>query len=200
MTVSQVARYLSITDPSDIEAAMCYLNASMEDVRKLTPDQIEHAADRMCDYESIPAIYQERLWLKSDGTWNRHGDGVEYGVLNDWEKLTGGEYFDIHELKQNFYPNATKILAVLYRPVAQRYGKSYRVQPYEGVDGHERFGTLPAQYLHGVMLFFCNVTKNCARTSLSYLKATANTTSLAKSGATTGLLRKWLVAFSRSNR
>lgn len=181
MTVSQVARYLSITDPSDIEAAMCYLNCTMQEVRKLTPDQIEHAAERMRDYQSIPAIYQERLWLNGE-EWNRDGKGVEYGTINDWGKLTGGEYFDVKEFQEDFYANATKILAVLYRPVTQRYGKSYEIEPYNGVDGHEKFGTLPAQYLHGVMLFFCNVRKSCARTSLSYLTDKAKEMNSAKSG------------------
>ena len=185
MTVSQVAKYLSLTDPSPIEAAMCYLNVGMDEVRKLTPDQIEHAAERMEDYKSIPAIFQERLWLDGE-EWNREGKGVEYGIVNDWGKLTGGEYFDVKEFQQDYYQNATKILAVLYRPVKQRYGKSYDIEPYNGVDGHEKFGTLPAQYLHGVMLFFCNVRRNCSKTSLSYLTTKGKEMNLAKSGDGTG--------------
>jgi len=175
-TVGQIARYLSIEEPTDMEAAACYYNCSVMEVRKRSADEIEEAAERMADINSIPAIFQERIWHK-DGKWNTEGEGKEYGMLNDWGKIKAGEYFDVKEYQKEFYPNATRILSILYRPVVERYGHSYRIEPYTSTDGHEIFSTLPAQYLNGVMLFFCKVKRNCARTSASYLTRKANPTS-----------------------
>lgn len=188
LTVSQVSRYLSINDPSDIEAAACYLDKPMAEVRKLPLHDIEAAAVNMASIDSIPAIFKERLWLADDGTWNTEGKGKEYGILNDWDKqITAGEYADIKEYQRSFYPNATRILSILYRPVVERYGNKYKIEEYKGTDGHEVFASMPAKYLNGVLFFFSRVKENCSRNLIS--STVERLTSLAKSGG--GTVRSW---------
>lgn len=196
-TVGQLSRYLSINEPSDLETAACYFNCSVNEVRKRSADDLDIAIERMEDYNSIPAVYQDRLWL-NNGEWNNEGKGVEYGIINDWSRLELGEYIDIKEFQQEFYANATKILSILYRPVTVRYGHSYKIEEYKGVEGHEVFNSLPAQYLNGAMLFFSTVRKNCARTSASYLTRKASQTSSVKSGGGMDLWQRWRATFSAS--
>ena len=175
-TVGQIARYFSIEDPTELEIAACYYNTSVMEVGKRPVDDLDIAVERMNDLDSVPAIFKERLWL-NEGEWNVEGKGIEYGIINDFDKILAKEYLDIKEYQREFYPNATRILSILYRPVVERYGNSYRIAPYNGTDGHEIFASLPAQYLNGAMLFFSKVRKACARTSVSYLTKKLNPTS-----------------------
>jgi hypothetical protein len=186
-TVGQVAKYLSIDEPTDLEAAMCYYQIGLKEVRQKSPHEIEIAAERMKVLDSIPAIFEERLWY--DGEWNREGRGVEYGVISDWGKISAGEYWDIKEYQEDFWNNVTKILSILYRKVRRRFGENYDIEKYQGTEGHEIFNSFPAQYLNGCMLFFSTVKRNCGRTLLSYLTAKATTS--AKSGVGMALPLKW---------
>lgn len=169
LTVGQVARYLSINDPDEIEAAACYLGISVMEARSLPLHKIEEAALKLSILDSIPSLFKERLWFK-DGEWNTEGKGEEYGIINDFNAITGGEYADIKEYQNNFYPNATRILSILYRPVVERYGQAYKVAEYKGTEGHEKFNTLPAKYLNGALFFFRMVRKHCGKSLISYLE------------------------------
>ena len=60
-------------------------------------------------------------------------DGVEYGFHPNLDDITIGEYADIETLiKNNLEANLHKLMAILFRPVIEREGDVYSIEPYGG--------------------------------------------------------------------
>ena len=197
MTVEQLQRFNSIEDPSDLEQAACYLSISPIEASKLSMEQVEAAALQLqIDMEKIQPVMRDLVFYDEVKGWNLN-TGKPYGIINEWDKITGGEYFDIVAFQKDYWANATKILSIMYRPCKLVYGENYEIEPYQGVKGHEIFKDFPADWLAGVMLFFSIVRKKSAKTSLSYFK-TALLTSLAQSGHGTGWWQNLLQTLRRS--
>jgi hypothetical protein len=83
-------------------------------------------------------------------------DGVEYGFVPDWEEFTTGEWIDMEGYTKNFWPNAHKAMSLLYRPIKQRVGDSYTIEPYTAKEDARPFLDLPAPVVAGALLFFWN--------------------------------------------
>ena len=83
-------------------------------------------------------------------------DGVEYGFVPDWEEFTTGEWIDMEGYTKNFWPNAHKAMSLLYRPIKQRLGDSYTIEPYTAKEDARPFLDLPAPVVAGALLFFWN--------------------------------------------
>ena len=65
-------------------------------------------------------------------------DGVEYGMIPDFEDLTLGEFVDLDNYLQDSWNNLVKIFAVLYRPIVERKGDKYIIEDYTLKDIKER--------------------------------------------------------------
>lgn len=83
-------------------------------------------------------------------------DGVEYGFIPDWSAFTTGEWIDIEMWAEDFWANADRIMALLYRPVKRKWGKRYEIAAYTAKEDRETFHGVSASYFAGAMLFFCN--------------------------------------------
>jgi len=81
-------------------------------------------------------------------------DGKEYGIIPDWGEFTLGEWIDTEELVQDLWPNAHKLMALLYRPITNRVGERYDIERYTGKENDKIFGEVTADIFTGLMLFF----------------------------------------------
>ena len=106
-------------------------------------------------------------------------DGKVFGRIPNLDDITLGEYVDLDkyaefdkEGKPNF-KTALNFMSVLYRPVKDRAGKIYSVEPYEsGLKHHEYIKKLPASAFVGSLVFFCNLRKELLNaTKRSILRA-----------------------------
>lgn len=93
-------------------------------------------------------------------------DGVEYGLIPDFEALTIGEYIDLEnglaEVK-NFH----KAASVLYRPVVKKFRDLYTIEPYTGYKVESR--QFPMGAISAAIVFFYNIGNELLRVSPRYL-------------------------------
>lgn len=99
-------------------------------------------------------------------------DGVEYGLVPNLDELSIGEVADIEEyFKQGYEKNLHNILAILFRPITQKFGKLYNIETYNGTQERpaifqEHF---PCNILQGVLVFFSTLENDFLNHTLSYL-------------------------------
>lgn len=90
--------------------------------------------------------------------------GVDYGLENDWSKMTWGQWITMEVLSQNdrISDNIAHIMAILYRPIKKQNGTKYTLVPFKDKDVEERkilFEDLPVKYWFGAATFFLLVSK-----------------------------------------
>ena len=109
-------------------------------------------------------------------------DGEAYGFIHDWDSFSFGEYIDMTTYAQDVYTNATKMMALLYRPIVLDQGDTYTIAPYTTKENHHIFEGAPATLFGGAMLFFCNSKRRLLSSLRVSLSQTLTQASLGLSG------------------
>ena len=112
-------------------------------------------------------------------------DGIEFGLIPDFDELSLGEFVDLDNYLQDNYNNLSKIFAVLYRPVIERDGNSYNIEPYSLkniIDRRELFNNrLSIDTVYGALVFFCNIGSKHIESTLYSLEEEKMSQSIIKS-------------------
>jgi hypothetical protein len=96
-------------------------------------------------------------------------DGVKYGFVPDWDEFTAGEYIDLEMLVKDFWPNAARVMAVLYRPITSEIGGTYKVAPYTAKEDPTPFLKVPAHFVSGMLVFFWTTRNELANSTAGRL-------------------------------
>jgi len=151
------------TSPSDKVCLMNLCGINREDLLKLPKRLLDEAYEHLNELRSQESgQHLTRLKL----------DGKTYGFVNDWEAFSFGEYIDMTAYAQDVYGNATKMMALLYRPIVIDRGDTYTIEPYTSKENHKIFELAPATLFGGAMLFFWT----SKRTLLSSLRVSLSQT------------------------
>lgn len=92
-------------------------------------------------------------------------NGVEYGFIPNWTKLTVGEFADLESYSsKNLFDNLEKALAVWYRPITKKKADdSYSIEPYEPhFTKQEKMLDMPMDVVVGAMVFFYRIERRLA--------------------------------------
>ena len=110
-------------------------------------------------------------------------DGKRFGFIPDWDAFTAGEWIDLEGYMDDFWKNAHKVMAILYREVTYELGESYEIKKYTAKEDASTFEEMPADLVSGTLLFFWT-TRNELLHSIqsSLLRVAEEATRLAKSG------------------
>jgi len=81
-------------------------------------------------------------------------DGKRFGFIPNWDEFTAGEWIDIEAYLEDFWANAHKIMALLYREVTYEIGEKYEVKKYTAKEDPTIFEEVPADLVSGMLLFF----------------------------------------------
>ena len=110
-------------------------------------------------------------------------DGKRLGFIPDWDAFTAGEWIDLETYLEDFWKNAHKVMAILYREVTYELGESYEIKKYTAKEDASIFEEMPADLVSGTLLFFWT-TRNELLHSIqsSLLRVAEEATRLAKSG------------------
>jgi hypothetical protein len=97
-------------------------------------------------------------------------NGIEFGLIPNFDKLTTGEFIDLDEYQKD--PNKIhNIMAILYRPITKKHKHLYQIEKYESsLKYSEQMKSAPAEYYLGVMVFFYNLSINLLNASLTYIQ------------------------------
>ena len=88
-------------------------------------------------------------------------DGVQYGFIPNWDEFTAGEYIDAEQYCADFWPNAHKLMALLFREVEHEHGDQYSIAPYTAKEDAERMKGMSADKVAGACFFFGVQDTNC---------------------------------------
>ena len=110
-------------------------------------------------------------------------DGKRLGFIPDWDAFTAGEWIDLETYLEDFWKNAHKVMAILYREVTYELGESYEIKKYTAKEDASVFEEMPADLVSGTLLFFWT-TRNELLHSIqsSLLRVAEEATRLARSG------------------
>lgn len=110
-------------------------------------------------------------------------DGKRLGFIPDWDAFTAGEWIDIETYLEDFWKNAHKVMAVLFREVTYELGDKYEIKKYTAKEDASLFEEMSADLVSGTLLFFWT-TRNELLHSIqsSLLRVAEEATRLAKSG------------------
>lgn len=104
-------------------------------------------------------------------------EGLEYGFIPDWTKLTVGEYADLETYcHKGIVKYLDKAMAVMYRPIVEQGLDMYEIETYEpSKDREEAMANCPMSVCVSAMVFFCAIQKELATTMQRYSKAPRQT-------------------------
>ncbi len=87
--------------------------------------------------------------------------GKRFGFVPDWDAFTAGEWIDLENYLEDFWKNAHKVMAVLFREVTYELGEKYEVKKYTAKEDASIFEEMPADLVSGTLLFFGLPETNC---------------------------------------
>lgn len=163
ITIDQYAKYNMIADDSDKEFVghkmlSIFLGISMQDALNMEQSVAEEVVKDLNDM----------LDTQEDTFFFKH-KGIEYGFIPDLEQMTLGEYVDLEEYIQNS-KDWTKAMSVMFRPVKQRIGDLYDIEPYAGDKrSQETAKDFPASAFITATVFFYSLSKRLWANSAFYL-------------------------------
>jgi len=89
-------------------------------------------------------------------------DGKRFGFIPNWDDFTAGEWIDMENHLEDFWKNAHKITALLYREVTYELGDKYEVKKYTAKEDASIFEEMGADLISGMLLFFLDFQKSTA--------------------------------------
>ena len=81
-------------------------------------------------------------------------NGKRFGFIPNWDEFTAGEWIDMENHLEDFWANAHKITALLYREVTYELGDKYEIKKYTTKEDASIFEEMPADLISGMLLFF----------------------------------------------
>ena len=124
--------------------------------------QIDSENYRLLEKVLIPLLHIPQM---DKITFMFNFDGKDYGLVQDFFKLTMSEWIDLQVYSnENQIQNIHKIMALLYRPITKKLkNNKYEIENYDSKTLDERselFKELPIEYYLSVTTFFLqNVNK-----------------------------------------
>ena len=94
--------------------------------------------------------------------------GITYGFMPDLENMSFGEYIDLDTFIGDF-ENMHKAMAVLYRPITQKYKDKYLVEKYTA-DKFNQMVDMPMDAVFSSILFFYHLGMELSTVMLNSLE------------------------------
>jgi len=99
--------------------------------------------------------------------------GVTFGFLPNIDEITYGENKDVTSYL-NDWQTMHKAMSVLYRPINNKIGNKYLLEPYGGTHKHsELMKQMPLGVVFGAMVFFWTLTNDLLKAIPNYLQKEA---------------------------
>lgn len=106
-------------------------------------------------------------------------DGVEYGLIPNFDKMTFGEYIDLDTFiqKREYLPNA---MSVLFRKIKNKSGGRYNIEDYTGDEDADIMKDITMDVVNGVLVFFYHLGKELLKTIPHFLQEQAEKDTMLK--------------------
>ena len=163
-----------MTSENPLERVSACSGKSIEQLRKMPQKLLEAAGEHIDNLLTQETARFEKVLEM---------DGKRFGFIPDWDAFTAGEWIDLEGYMDDFWKNAHKVMAILYREVTYELGESYEIKKYTAKEDASTFEEMPADLVSGTLLFFWT-TRNELLHSIqsSLLRVAEEATRLAKNG------------------
>jgi hypothetical protein len=164
ITLGQYQKYLSIIEGSedntfiDIKMIEIFCGVKLSETLKM----------KFADIKAVCDILEQMLLEKPQLIQRFKMNGVEYGFIPNLEAISMGEFIDLETFLSD-WKEMHRAMAVLYRPVAHKYGDKYNIEEYKETDG-EHMKDMPMDAVFGCMLFFYSLGIDLSQAMMSYLQ------------------------------
>ena len=136
-----------MTSDNELEKIAVCTGKSVEQLRKYPQKLIEAATEHLNNLmNQETARFEKVLQI----------DGKRFGFIPDWDSFTAGEWIDMETYLADFWANAHKIMAILFRPITYEYKDTYEIEKYNAKEDASVFEDIPADLVSGTLLFFWN--------------------------------------------
>jgi hypothetical protein len=169
VTLDQYQRYLKIQDKETDEKFLKTKMLEIFCVIKLA-DTIKM---RLKDVNAIVEILSEMFESKPALVKKFKMKGVEYGFIPNLDEISLGEYIDLDTYLGD-WDNIHRAMAVLYRPIKQKYGERYNIEDYQVTDG-EVMKDMPMDAVISSVLFFYRLGIDLSEAMTNYLEDSQET-------------------------
>lgn len=89
-------------------------------------------------------------------------NGIEFGFIPNFDKMTTKEYVDISLYPLDDIDNYNKLMAILFRPIIKKDKfNNYKIADYKGTEKYAKtMNQMPMNIVNGALVFFCNLAKD----------------------------------------
>jgi hypothetical protein len=183
ITVEQYQALMRVIDETDNETFIAqkmvaiFCKIRLSDVLRIRATDVSEIAESLSELLKQKPKHELKFTL----------GGTEFGFIPDLENMSFGEFVDL-DTNISDWENFHKALAVLYRPITERKGDKYSIEPYEGTANYsEVMKYAPLSIALGALLFFWTLNNELLKATLDYLEGevetlTGQTLSLTQSG------------------
>tara|TARA_B100000780_G_scaffold211024_1_gene150924 strand:- start:370 stop:1023 length:654 start_codon:yes stop_codon:yes gene_type:complete len=95
-------------------------------------------------------------------------DGIEYGLIPDFDDMSLGEYIDLDTHIGN-WDNILIAMNVLFRPIDKNVGEKYTIKEYD-ITSNEKLNEMPVDIVLGAVFFLYNLGLDLSKTMIIYLE------------------------------
>jgi hypothetical protein len=169
ITLDQYQRYLKITEKETDEGFLrskmleIFCNIKLTDTLKM----------KLSDVNAITEILNEMFDSKPKLVQRFKMKGIEYGFIPNLDDISLGEYIDLDSFLGD-WDNMHRAMAVLYRPIKQKYGERYNIEEYQVGDG-EVMKDMPMDAVISSILFFYHLGIDLSQAMMNYLEDSQET-------------------------
>ncbi len=148
ITLEQYQKYLKIQEENSNDKFLAskmieiFCNLKLSDTLKM----------KFSDVDAICNILADMLNSKPELVKTFKMNGVEYGFIPKLDDISLGEYVDLDTFLGD-WENMHRAMAVLYRPIEQKYGDKYSIVEYDAGDG-EMMKHMPLDAVISSIVFF----------------------------------------------
>lgn len=163
ITVDQFVKYKNSHD--DVDKVIAITGADYEAVRQVTASELPKIIDL---FEQLLGLEQQQFAPIID-IEIEPGKFKIFGLVPNFDRISYGEYEDIQTYCDDFFKYAAHLLSILYRPITERIGDNYLIEPYSGARSEFFRPTLTKHITLDVfnagMLFFSTIAKELSENS-----------------------------------
>lgn len=163
ITLGQYQKFMKVKGDAEFmshKMLEIFCKVDLRDVLQLKVTQIEEALMHLNDaFNQTPTL-----------TLKMPLDGLVLGLLPNLMDITLGEYVDLEENIAD-WQTMHKAMAVLYRPINQKFGKLYNVVEYNGTaNTAEAMKAMPISVVFGALNFMYRLGMDLSRDTLQSME------------------------------
>ena len=163
ITLGQYQELLRLEEPTDGDIVRILLDIDLKGLGTIKDSDVDRYSERLTKLFDNKPSHSLKFNLQ----------GVTFGFLPNIDEITYGENKDVTSYL-NDWQTMHKAMSVLYRPINNKIGNKYLLEPYGGTHKHsELMKQMPLGVVFGAMVFFWTLTNDLLKAIPNYLQKEA---------------------------